>query len=266
MESIIQYFQSIGLDIMYLVKIGIVLLLGTFLVSLAGRFVFGKKSALGCAVSTSFAILFVYILTIFFNVNALQQLVRPLPFVTLDGDFLYFFQFQGQDYTTISAQLLSMLILSFLVNIAGIWLPKGENLFTWLFFRCITVVLAFALHLIAVTLFVSYLPYGIVVYAPVILLGILVLLLLTGSLKLLVGVILTSVNPLIGALYTFFFATVVGKQIRIAVLTTAILSGLLFALNSLGCAVLYIGSAALIAYIPFLLILITLWYLTTKLF
>ena len=33
---------------------------GTFLVSLTGRFVFGKKSSLGCAVSTAFAILFVY--------------------------------------------------------------------------------------------------------------------------------------------------------------------------------------------------------------
>jgi len=266
MEQITQYFQSIGVDIFYLLKVGLILLLGTFALSLAGRFVFGKKSALSCAVSTSFSILFIYILTVFFSANALQQLVRPLPFVTIDGDLLYFYQFRGQSYTDISAQLLSMVILSFLVNIAGTWLPKGKNLFSWLFFRCMAVILASVLHLIAVSLFVTYMPYGIVVYAPVILLGILLLLMLTGSLKLLVGVILSSVNPLIGALYTFFFATVVGKQISIAVLSTAILSALLFALNQLGCTALYIGAAALTAYIPFLLILIALWYLTANLF
>ena len=39
----------------------------------------------------------------------------------------------------------------------------------------------------------------------VILLGILVAMLLLGALKLFVGIALATINPIIGALYTFFF-------------------------------------------------------------
>ena len=64
--------------------------------------------------------------------------------------------------------------------------------------------------------------------------------------------------------YTFFFANVVGKQITRAALTTALLAGLVMLLNYLGCSVIYVASAALMAYIPFVIILIVLWYIVTK--
>ena len=154
-----------------------------------------------------------------------------------------------------------MIILAFLVNLADGWLPRGKNIFTWVFFRCLTVVIAFFLHLLVVGLFSTYLPDGIVTYAPTILLALLILMLLTGALKLLVGVLLSSVNPLIAALYTFFFANIVGKQITKAVLTTALLTALVLALNYAGFSVISISTAALMAYLPFLAILILLWYL-----
>ena len=53
------------------------------------------------------------------------------------------------------------------------------------------------------------------------LLALLVLLLLVGALKLIVGAVLATVNPLIGAFYTFFFATLAGKALSKAILTTA---------------------------------------------
>ena len=88
--------------------------------------------------------------------------------------------------------------------------------------------------------------------------------LLTGALKLMVGVAIASVNPIIGALYTFFFATLVGKQLSKAVLTTLILAALVFALNKLGVTVISIAGAALMAYIPLLLLLLAVWYLVRK--
>ena len=159
-----------------------------------------------------------------------------------------------------------MVILAFLVNLADGWLPKGKNIFSWLFFRCLTVVIGYLLHLIVVGLFATYLPEGIVTYAPVILLGLLVLLILTGALKVVVGAVLTTVNPIIGGLYTFFFANIVGKQITKAVLTTAILTALIIALQYFGIAVISITTAAMIAYIPFGIILIVLWYIVYKFF
>ena len=80
-----------------------------------------------------------------------------------------------------------------------------------------------ALHLIVTQLFTTYLPQGLVTYAPTILLALLVLLLLVGALKIVVGAILATVNPLIGAFYTFFFATIVGKALSKAMLTALLL-------------------------------------------
>ena len=159
-----------------------------------------------------------------------------------------------------------MIILAFLVNLADNWLPKGKNIFSWTFFRCLTILIGYVLHILTVGLFATYLPDGIVTYAPVILLAILILLLLTGILKLLVGALIATVNPIIGGLYTFFFANMVGKQITKAVLTTAILSGIIIALHYAGVFAISIISSALIAYIPLMLILVVLWYIVCKFF
>ena len=78
--------------------------------------------------------------------------------------------------------------------------------------------------------------------------------------KVVVGAALATVNPLIGAFYTFFFATLVGKALSKAILTTGILAAIILGLNYIGVAAVSIASAALIAYIPFLLILIAIWY------
>lgn len=268
MEAVVSFFNSIGIDFDTFWKAALVLLLGTFLLSIFGRFIFGKRSALNNAVSSAFGILFIYALTVVLRSAGAQfsPLIAPLPFVSISGESMTLFNFIGAHYTVICSELLSMIILSFLVNLADGWLPRGKNILTWVLFRCLTVVIAYLLHLIVVGLFATYLPEGIVIYAPVILLGLLVILLLTGALKILVGALLTTVNPIIGGLYTFFFATVIGKQVTKAVLTTAILSGLVIGLHYLGVSAISIASAALVAYIPIMLILIVLWFIVCKIF
>lgn len=268
MDTIVSLFAGFGLDFWQLAKIGVTLLLGTLLMGLFGRFVFGKRSVLNNAVSSAIGILFIYAVTVVLKSSGaqFQQLIAPLPFVTIADDTLYLFNFSGAHYTTVCSELLSMIILSFLVNLADGWLPKGKNIFSWVFFRCLTVIIAFLLHLLVVGLFAAYLPEGLVTYAPTVLLAILVILLLTGALKLLVGVLLSTVNPLIGGLYTFFFANVVGKQVTKAVLTTALLTGIVYLLNYLGCGVISIASAALMAYVPFVILLVVVWYIVYRVF
>lgn len=268
MENITSFFSTMEIDFDSFWKAALILLLGTFLLSIFGRFIFGKRSALNNAVSSAIGILFIYAVTVVLRSAGAQfsSLIAPLPFVSISGEQLTLFSFAGAHYTTICSEILSMIILAFLVNLADGWLPRGKNLFSWVFFRCLTVVIAYLLHLIVVGLFAAYLPEGIVTYAPVILLGLLVILLLTGALKILVGALLTTVNPVIGGLYTFFFATIVGKQITKAVLTTAILSAIVIALQYAGIAVISIASAALVAYIPLMIVLIVLWYIVCRFF
>ena len=268
MEAISGFFSSIGIDFDTFWKAALILLVGTFLLNIFGRFIFGKRSALNNAASSAIGILFIYAATVVLYSTDLElsKWIAPLPFVSISDNKLYLFDFFSAHYTLLCSEILSMIILSFLVNLADGWLPRGKNIFSWIFFRCLTVVIGYMLHLVVVGLFTTYLPEGIVTYAPVILLVLLVLLLLTGVLKVLVGALLTTVNPIIGGLYTFFFATLVGKQISKAVLTTTILAGLIIALKYVGVTVISIASSALIAYIPILLVLLVLWFIVCKFF
>lgn len=266
MESIIQYFLSFDLSIGTFLKAAGIMLATFIVLSTIGRFVFGKKSVFNRAVSSAIGIIFIYIITVILGDagEAFHHLIAPLPFVTIENDIMYLFSFQA-DYTVICSQVLSMIILSFLMNLADSWLPTGKKIFSWIFFRCLGVLLALAMHLFVTGLLTKYLPEGLLTYAPTILLALLILMLLTGALKVLVGLILTTVNPLIAALYTFFFANVVGKQITKAVLTTGILIGLVFLLQKIGITAISIASTALVAYIPLLLLLVILWYIVGKL-
>ncbi len=268
MENIVTLLESTGINFDTFWKAALILLVGSFLISVFGRFVFGKRSALNNAVSSAIGILFIYAISVVLRSAGAQfsPLIAPLPFVSISGDSMYLFNFVGAHYTVICSEVLSMVILSFLVNLADGWLPKGKGIFSWTFFRCLTVVIAYLLHLIVVGLFATYLPDGIVTYAPVILLALLLIMLLTGALKIVVGAALTTVNPIIGGLYTFFFATVIGKQVTKAVLTTAILSAIVLALHYVGVGVISIASAALLAYIPIALILVVLWFIVYKFF
>lgn len=267
MEKIIDYITNIDLDQITLLKAGGLLLLGTLLLSLFGRFIFGKKSALNNAVSSAIGILFIYALTVIFKGVGFRyaSLIPPLPLVEISGNNLTLFSFSGADYTVICSQVLRIIILSFLVNIVDGWLPKGKNIFSWIFFRGLTVLIALVLHFVASGLLAVYLPEGIATYAPPILLGLLILLLLTGALKILVGALMATVNPLIAALYTFFFANFVGKQITKAVLTAAILCGLVLLLQYLGIDSLSIAPAIVTSYAPFAALLILLWFVVGRL-
>ncbi len=266
MESIMKLMASIDFDSELFIKAALIMAVGSLLLGFIGRYVFGKHSLLNHSVSAAIGILFVYAATIVFTCAgpAYSAFVAPLPFVTIHDSSMTIFSFANADYTVICAQVLSMIILAFLANLAETWLPRGKNLFTWLIFRCLSVAIAIGLHLLVTYLFTTYLPEGLVTYAPTILLGVLIVMLLVGALKIVVGAILATVNPLIAAFYTFFFATLVGKQLSKAVLSTLLLCGLVCVLNYIGCSVISIASAALIAYIPLLILLVIIWYVLTR--
>ena len=268
MESIISFFADLGLDYEALFKVSGILLLGALLVSGLLRFIFGKKTLVGNSVSSSIAIVYIYVASaaILTLLPKLQWILSPLPFASFSSEAVYFYSFTGASYIDVAAQLLAMVILSFLVNLADRWLPKGKNILGWFIWRCVTVALGIVMHFIVTWLFHRFLPEGIVMYAPVILLAILIIMLLTGALKLIVGAILTTVNPLIAAFYTFFFASVVGKQLTKAILTTGIMTGIVYLLQNLGIVSLSLAAAAMAAYIPFLLLLLLVWYIISRVF
>ncbi len=267
MDKILSTLQELDFQWAVYGKSIALLAIGCLLLGSIGRYVFGNRSALHHSVSSAIGILFVYAATIvLYSAGAqFEKLIAPLPFVEIADNHLQIFSFSGSDYSQICIHVLDMVILAFLANLIDDIVPTGNTFLGWLFLRVITVAGAMALHLLSQWLLGLFLPEGLMTYAPMVLLTMLVLLLAVGSLKLFVGAALAVVHPLIGALYTFFFASVIGRALSKALLTTAILSGLVYALNYVGVATISIASAALIAYIPLLLILLVVWLIVTQL-
>lgn len=268
MDNIHTLFGSIGLDFhSYWITFGI-LLIGTILLGAIGRFAFGKKSVLNISVSSSIGIIFIYGLAVVLSCCNIRisPLSTALPFVTMQEGSLVLIDFFSIDFSVLCSEVLSMIVLAFLVSLIDTWIPKPKNIFGWLFFRILSVAGGYLLHLLVVWLFTTYFPQAVVTYAPLVLLVILILMLVTGVLKLLIGALIATVNPIIGALYTFFFANIIGKQITKSVLTTMILAGLIIALRYAGVTAIAITSAALLAYLPIILLLAVTWYLLCRIF
>ena len=231
---------------------------------LAGRIFLGKRSNLNHAVSSSMAVIFLYVTTIalyVFHPWNLSQYLSPLPFVTLAGDQLALFPFRGTSLVLICTQILPLLVLCFLVNLIDSLMPQGEKVISWFLFRLLTVVLSMGLHLLADWAFRRFLPQGVIAYAPVILMVTLVLFFLMGLLSLILGLFLSAVNPILGAACTFFFSSILGKQLTKALLTTALLCVLFGLVEFLGFDYIDISQASLLGYLPAAGLTLLLWFL-----
>ena len=265
MDIILSELQSriSGIDFSAIGRFLLLSAAGALVIGFINRFILGKRSQLNHAVSSSMGILFLYVLTAAiytFLPRELSRYLPPLPFVTFSGDTLVVFSFRSAGFYPICREVLSLLILSFLVNLLDSFIPKGKKVAVWYFCRLITVAASMALHGVISWLSLSYIPGFIVTYAPMILLAVLGFLLLLGGAKIVLGLVLTAVNPILGGIYAFFFSHAVGKQFTKAIVTSALICALVFCLDYFGYGLISLSVAAMIAYIPLILVLLILWY------
>jgi hypothetical protein len=252
-----------NLDLHSIVKFFLIFTATILLAGFLAKQLLGKNSNFNRAICGAIGILFIYVITIFvysFAPGNLASFLSPLPYVIFSNSKLYLFVFEGTKLPVICSQALSMTILAFLYHLLDDFMPQGKK-FHWLLYRLLTIMMAMALHYVINWAINRFLPSALVFYAPTCVLMILVTLLLIGFLKVLLGFVLTVVNPIIGALYTFFFSSKLGKQLTRAVLTTVLVSILIMVLHRIGYSVIPVAVSSLSAYIPFVLILLILWYL-----
>lgn len=231
------------------------------------RLVLGKQSSLTHAMSSSMAILFIYAVTVVvytFKPWKLELFLSPLPFVTFAGDYLILLPILDTSFPALCTEILSMVILAFLINLLDTFIPNGESVIGWFFLRILTILLCMGLHFGTCWAFETFLPEVLVTYAPMILLGLLLFMVFSGAVSLILGLILTLNSPFLGAMYTFFFSTIVGKQVSKAIFTTVILCGILYLMSYFGYIIISITAASLITYIPLALVLLLLWYLVGR--
>ena len=265
MEQVISFLQSYmptDFNIPHYLIFLAVIVVGFFLIAGIGRLIFGEGAVLQRSVSASIAILCIYVINVvvFSTGLKLDFILTPLPFISLEEDYLLIFPIFSAEFSDICTHILNLVILSFLTNLIDSIMPKGEHLITWYLFRFLSVIMAICLHFIVNLILNILIPAGFAQYAPMILLIVLIASLLLGALKLVVGGLLVFLDPILGILYTFFFSTIVGKQLSKALLTTIFLTALVCLLNYLQIATVYIAAAALIAYLPLLIVLLIIWY------
>lgn len=267
MQSFITDLESsipAALDWLSVSKQTILIAGGLILLALLFRAILGKLSDLNQALSSSVGILIMLAGVVALYVycdEAVRELLPPLPFVQLHGDQLYLFDFRSQELNMICYQLLSCIVLAFLVNLLDSLIPQGKKLISWYLLRLFSLAIALVGYGTINWLVNSLLPGAVLAYAPAILLGVLVFLLLLGLMKLILGVALTVANPIIGAVYAFFFSHRIGKQISKAVLTTVILAAVVLLLGHYGYLAFSIAEEAMSAYIPVPVVMLVMWYL-----
>lgn len=268
MDQILTYLPE-TIDPAQLALTGAAFMAAALVISSLGRALLGQNSELTNGVSSAIGILFIYVATVVVmtvggDLEQFKPYLSPLPFIRIEGDALHLMVFESTEYPLICHEILSMVILAFLVNLLDTWIPRGNGIVSWFLFRCATVVLAILAHWGATEMIAALIPDVIINNAATILLGLLIVMLAVGCLKFLVGIALATINPIIAALYTFFFANVIGRQISKAFLTTTLLTALVLGLNAIGLTVISIDFTALTGYIPFLALLGVLWYIVNK--
>lgn len=227
------------------------------------RIFFGKHSTINCSISGFLGILFVYALTVTvytlkpWNLN---QYLSPLPFAFFRSDILILSSSACNTLSLLSAQVLSLIILCFIIHLLDTLLPKECSFFLWLLFRLLGLGLAIFLNLAANWALNTFLPGVIAEYAPMLLVGVLAATLVVSLFNPLLCVLFTVANPVIGLLYTFFFKNTIGKNLTRAVLSAALVCALFYLMEYAGFSVIDITHSALLRYVPFVAVLLGIWY------
>lgn len=253
-----------GFDPIAMLQVFAFITAAVVILGLIGRMAFGKGSGLAHAVASSIAILFVYtFIAVLYGIDgdSIKFVIDKLPLITFDGETVHLFQFSGAAYADICTQFLHVLILTVLVIVLDDLIPDARNTLSWFILQFVIACFATLVYCFVIHCLDTYLPGLLVSHAPMILISILLFMLLLGVLKVVLGLMLTVVNPLFGAVYTFFFASRFGKSISKAVLSSLVLCALVIFVEELGYASFAIVGGTLMTFLPLLLLLLILWFL-----
>lgn len=261
-QSIHNFVESFNIESFLQIMLVISAIL--FFTGIILRIICGHGSSLSRSVVAAMGILVIYVVAVAINIeNHYEVFMTPLPFISLTGDYLSIFKLTGAELSAICSELVRMIVLAFLVNLADEIIPKGNTFLVKYFLSCLSVVVSMFAYWFVTGLLEQYLPGVIVTYAPVILIIIAVVLLMATVFKWIVGVVLgMTVNPIIGAIYTFFIGTFIGKKLFKAILTTLIMLVLVYICNVTGYTDILLVSSEIAAQLPTLAMICIVWILT----
>ena len=143
MDQILNEITASGFDISSFLTAALVFAAGSVILGFLCRMLFGEDSPMSNAISSAIGILFIYFATVAVliiggELEQFRQCLSPLPFVTIEGEQIQFFIIGAAAHQEVCQQILSMLILAFLVNLLDTWFPRGNHVIVWFFNLTIT--------------------------------------------------------------------------------------------------------------------------------
>ncbi|MBE6923260.1 MAG: hypothetical protein E7465_08830 [Ruminococcaceae bacterium] len=246
--------------------------LAILLISLLARLFLGKESSLRTSMVCGLSMIMMYaICTVIYTFSPRDFTVylNHLPlgvfgFNDAGEKVLVLNTFQQLDFPELCHQIMRIFLLAFLVNQINNFTPGSLKLTGWILFHIFSLVLGIGLYYILDQVIDTYLPFIYSEYTPLILLSLLCFSFLMGLLKLLFGALMATVNPLLAALYTFFFTQKTGKTVSRAIGSTLVIMIFTFTLDYLGYGVIPVGAEALTTYVPVALCMFLLWVLVGR--
>jgi hypothetical protein len=234
--------------------------------SIIRKLFFAKRINLQHSVVSALGILMMYaacIMIYIFDPIGLKRYLVPLPFITMGEEQMNIFSFGQALDSEIFIQLLSMLLLAFLVNQIYHFEPKEVKFLGWLIFRLCSTGIAIAVHIGVCwglrKLHLEKLPEFVLNYGPIMLIGFILLTFLIGCIKKTLSFFMKKQNPAFEGMNTFYFTNKFGLQISRGLGTTAILTVLVRGLELLDYHQLPINKDALQEYFPLFGLFFLLW-------
>ena len=234
--------------------------------SIIRKLFFSKRISLQHSVVSALGILMMYaacIMIYIFDPIGLKKYLVPLPFITMEEEQLMLFRFGDEDASAIFIEMLSMLLLAFLVNQIYHFEPKEVKLLGWLVFRLCSTGIAICVHIGVcwglAKLGLDELPEFVLDYGPIMLIGFILFTFLIGWIKWILKFFMKKQNPAFDGMNTFYFTNRFGLQISRGLGTTAILTVLIRGLELLDVHHLPIHRDALQEYLPLLGVFFLLW-------
>ncbi len=256
-----------GVDWLTVLQTAAFYAVGIFLLGAFLRSVLGKDSPFIRAVSATVSILMIYLAAILLYVFApsLRSTVNQLPFLLVNAQRCALWDIASLSGELLYPALLKLSILALVVNTLEEFMPKGKKFWSWYLWRCVTVAAGLGLYILACETASNFAPEFFGSWAKYILWLFVTVIGLSLLLKVALSVILTVVNPIIGAVYTFFFSNLFGTQFSKSILTTAILVTIVWGLNAMGLTQFAFADFSLASYGPVCAIAVLALYLLGRL-
>ena len=228
------------------------------------RIIHQKASRYNHALASAMALLFAYITMMLFHGGILNDLVnealKVLPLIDYDGEKITLFKFSLDNLFDLSEAYLYTFILSFILIGLDDLIPDAKNGGAWILLQIFITFLTLVFYWFVVKCINHFMPDGLNKFAPLILVAILAFMALLGILKVVLGLLLVAVNPLLGAVSAFFSSSRLGQALGKAALCALFLCAVCIYLVSSGMGTFVLAEMNFLTCILPMAVLIGLWF------